>query len=190
MSIQSQPLLSEADYLAHEAVATEKSEYLNGEVFAMAGASREHNQLTSNWVVALGSRLLYKPCSVYASDMKVRTRSDKISKYSYPDVVATCGEEQFEDEKATVLLNPSLIIEVLSDSTEAYDRGLKFFHYQFIPSLREYILVAQDDCRVEQYVREADHQWVYSTFYQQEDWLRIHSLDCEVQLAEIYRRVL
>ncbi|MBK8452257.1 MAG: Uma2 family endonuclease [Thiofilum sp.] len=190
MSAQYQTRLSDVDYLAQECLAPEKSEFLNGEIFAMAGATRAHNQITSNLVIALGSQLLNKPCSVYASDMKVHTRSESISKYSYPDVVATCGVEQFEDDHATVLLNPLLIIEVLSDSTEAYDRGLKFFHYQLIPSLREYLLVAQDYCRVEQYYRQADQQWVYSEYHELSDTVMIQTLGCEVKVAEIYRRVL
>ncbi|MFI0398063.1 MAG: Uma2 family endonuclease [Thiolinea sp.] len=189
MSAQSKSQLNEATYLAQESSAPEKSEFLNGEIFAMAGASRAHNQITSNLVVAIGSKLLDKLCSVYSSDMKVHTLSDSISKYSYPDVVATCGEEQFEDENTTVLLNPLLIIEVLSDSTEAYDRGLKFFHYQLIPALREYILVTQDYCRVEQYYRQADQQWVYSEFHSLEDVVTLRTLDCELKVADIYRRV-
>lgn len=190
MSAQSKSQLSKATYLARESVATEKSEFLNGEIFAMAGASRAHNQITSNLVLAMGSQLFDRPCSVYASDMKVRSLSDTISKYSYPDVVATCGEEQFEDENTTVLLNPLLIIEVLSDSTEAYDRGLKFFHYQIISSLREYLLVAQDYCRVEQYYRQANQKWVYSEFHHFEDIVMLHTLGCELRVEDIYRRVL
>lgn len=190
MSTQAQTQLSAAAYLVQEGLAREKSEFLNGEVFAMAGASRAHNQITSNLVLSLGSQLLSKPCSVYSSDMKVHTRSETISKYSYPDVVATCGTEQFEDEQTTVLLNPVLIIEVLSDSTEAYDRGLKFFHYQLIASLREYMLVAQDYCRVEHYYRQADQQWVYSEFHDLSDVIKIRSLDVELKLVDIYRKVL
>lgn len=190
MSIQSQIRLSSQEYLTKEQIASEKSEFLNGEVFAMAGASRAHNQITSNLVVAIGSQLLDKPCSVYSSDMKVHTLSESVDKYSYPDVVATCGDQQFEDEHSTVLLNPVLIIEVLSPSTEAYDRGLKFFHYQLIPSLREYLLVAQDYCRVEHYYRKADQQWVYSEFHALSDKMIIYTLDCELKVADIYRRVL
>ncbi len=183
-------LLSEAEYLQSERQAEFKSEYLNGAVYAMAGASREHNQITTNWVVSLGAQLLEKPCGVYSSDMKVRTRTDKTSKFSYPDVVVTCGDEQFEDENGDVLLNPLVIIEILSTSTEAYDRGLKFFHYQLIPSLREYLLVAQDYCRVEKYLRQADNQWVYSEFHDRQDVVEISTLECSVTVAEIYRRVL
>ncbi|TXH75429.1 MAG: Uma2 family endonuclease [Thiothrix sp.] len=190
MSAQSKSQLSEATYLAQESSASEKSEFLDGEVFAMAGASRAHNQITSNLVVAIGSQLLDKPCSVYASDMKVHTLSENLSKYSYPDLVATCADEHFEDEHATVLLNPLLIIEVLSDSTEAYDRGLKFFHYQLISSLREYILVAQDYCRVEQYYRQANHQWSYSEFHSLGDLIKLQTLQIELKVLDIYRRVL
>lgn len=182
--------LRESEYLVAEQAATERHEYLNGAVSLLSVKNRAHNQITSNLVIALGSQLLNKPCSVYASDMKVHTRSESISKYSYPDVVATCGVEQFEDDHATVLLNPLLIIEVLSDSTEAYDRGLKFFHYQLLPSLREYLLVAQDYCRVEQYYRQADQQWVYSEYHELSDTVMIQTLGCEVKVAEIYRRVL
>lgn len=189
MSAQPAQVLSEAEYLQRERVAAFKSEYLNGEVYAMAGASRAHNQIASNWVVALGTQLREKPCGVYASDMKVRTHTEKTSKYSYPDIVVTCGEEQFEDGAADVLLSPLVIIEILSASTEAYDRGLKFFHYQLIPSLQEYLLVAQDYCRVEKYQRQADNQWVYAEFHQLHDVVEIHSLGCWVQLADIYRRV-
>ena len=189
MAAQSKVQLSAAAYLAQESSATEKSEFLNGEVFAIAGASRAHNQITSNLVLSIGSQLLEKPCSVYSSDMKVHTLSETLSKYSYPDVVATCGEEQFEDENTTVLLNPLLIIEVLSDPTEAYDRGLKFFHYQLIPSLREYLLVVQDYCRIEQYYRQADQQWAYSEFHSFEDVIALKTLDCELRVVDTYRRV-
>lgn len=149
MPVNQHSTVSSEDYLTQEREAEFKSEYLNGEVYAMAGASRNHNQITSNLVVSLGSQLATEPCGVYVSDMKVRTHTLETNKYSYPDVVVTCGEELFEDSQGDVLLNPQIIIEVLSNSTEAYDRGLKFFHYQLIPSLQEYLLVSQHYCRVE-----------------------------------------
>ena len=183
-------LLTEAEYLQRERQAAFKSEFLNGEVFAMAGASREHNQISTNLVVSLGTQLLDKPCGVYSSDMKVRTRTEQTRKFSYPDVVVTCGDEQYEDENNDVLLNPLVIIEVLSATTEAYDRGLKFFHYQLIPSLREYLLVAQDYCRVEKYQRQADNQWVYSEFHELSDVVEVGTLACRLSLADIYRRVV
>lgn len=189
MPAQAIPLLTEAEYLQQERHAEFKSEYLNGEIYAMAGASRRHNQITSNLVISLGSQLLEKPCGVYSSDMKVRTRTEKTNKYSYPDVVVVCGEEQFEDEKGDVLLNPLVIIEVLSESTEAYDRGLKFFHYQLIPSLHEYLLVTQDYCRVEKYLRQDNNHWVYSEYHNMQDVIEINTLQCQLKVVDIYRRV-
>ena len=177
------------EYLRTERESDTKSEYLNGDIFSMAGASRAHNQITSNLVVALAGKLSERPCSAYVSDMKVRTKTRETNKYSYPDVVVTCGDESFEDDNSDVLLNPLVIIEVLSESTEAYDRGLKFFHYQLIPSLRDYLLVTQDYCRVEHYQRRDDNQWVYSEYHDLEDEVQIATLDCSVSTAEIYRRV-
>jgi len=177
------------EYLRTERESDTKSEYLNGDIFSMAGASRAHNQITSNLVVALAGRLSERPCSVYVSDMKVRTKTRETDKYSYPDVVVTCGDESFEDDNSDVLLNPLVIIEVLSESTEAYDRGLKFFHYQLIPSLRDYLLVNQDYCRVEHYQRRDDNQWVYSEYHDLEDKVEISTLNCSVSITEIYRRV-
>ena len=177
------------EYLRTERESDTKSEYLNGDIFSMAGASRAHNQITSNLVVALAGRLSERPCSVYVSDMKVRTKTRETDKYSYPDVVVTCGDESFEDDNSDVLLNPLVIIEVLSESTEAYDRGLKFFHYQLIPSLRDYLLVTQDYCRVEHYQRHDDNQWVYSEYHDLEDKVEISTLNCSVSITEIYRRV-
>lgn len=180
------PLTSE-QYLAKEREAEFKSEYINGEIFAMAGASREHNQISSNIVISLGSQLLDKPCSVYSSDMKVKIA--KANKYTYPDIVATCDPQHFEDDHTDVLLNPSVIIEILSDSTEAYDRGLKFFHYQRLESLREYLLVSQKFCHVEKYERQANNLWAYSEFHDVDDAVNINTLNCTLPLKEIYRKV-
>ena len=182
-------ILSSENYLQQERLAEFKSEYYNGDIYAMAGASRNHNQITSNLIVSLGRQLEKLPCSVYSSDMKVRTNTADTSKDSYPDVVLSCDKELFEDDKGDVLLNPQIIIEVLSDSTEAYDRGLKFFHYQLIPSLQEYVLVSQHYCRVEHYQRRADKQWIYSEFHSMEDNISLATLTCSLMVSEIYRRV-
>ena len=190
MPVNQHPSVSPENYLTQEREAEFKSEYLNGDVYAMAGASRNHNQITSNLVVSLGGQLATEPCGVYVSDMKVRTRTLETNKYSYPDVVVTCGEELFEDSQGDVLLNPQVIIEVLSNSTEAYDRGLKFFHYQLIPSLQEYLLVSQHYCRVEHYQRRVDKQWIYSEFHQMEDNVPLSTVDCSLKVIDIYRRVV
>lgn len=189
MSAKQQPLLNPEDYLTQERSAEFKSEYYNGSVYAMAGASRKHNQITSNLVVILGGQLASKPCGVYANDMKVRTLTADTNKYSYPDVVVTCGDEKFEGEKDEVLLNPQIIVEVLSDSTEAYDRGLKFFHYQQIPSLQDYLLISQKDIRIEHYQRRSDNQWIYSEYHTPDDVLTLSHIDCTLSVAEVYRRV-
>ena len=190
MIAKQKTILSSENYLQKERLAEFKSEFHNGDIYAIARASRNHNQITSNLVVSLGRQLEKLPCSVYSSDMKVRTNTADISKYSYPDVVLSCDKELFEDDNGDVLLNPQIIIEVLSDSTEAYDRGLKFFHYQLIPSLQEYLLVSQHYCRVEHYQRRADKQWIYSEFHSMEDNISLTTLNCSLMVSEIYRRVV
>lgn len=119
--------LTPDEYLAIERQAKLKSEYFDGEMYAMAGASREHNIIVANLIRLLGNQLVEKPCTVYPSDMRVKVT--EMGKYTYPDVVVACEEELFEDDHNDILLNPILIIEVLSDNTEAYDRGKKFKHY-------------------------------------------------------------
>src|SRR5215211_3382177 len=152
MSSQRKTLLTPEEYLAVERRSEVRSEYLAGEVFAMVGASKRHNLIVSNLIRVLGNQLLDRPCNVYPSDMRVKV--SRIGKYTYPDVVVACEEEEFDDEERDTLLNPLVIIEVLSESTEAYDRGRKFEHYQYIESLTEYLLVSQEPYRVEQYVRQ------------------------------------
>ena len=164
-----------------------RHEFFNGAVFAMAGASRRHNQLNSNLVRILGNFLADKPYSVYASDMRVKIQ--KINKYSYPDIVVACLDEEFEDEYEDTLLNPILIIEVLSDSTEAYDRGDKFFHYQQIESFVEYILVSQKSPHVEKFTRQSDNTWLYSEFHALGDTVQLSSIQCRINLADIYEKV-
>jgi Uma2 family endonuclease len=147
-------VLTEDEYLAIERLAEFRSEFYNGEMFALAGASRRHNRIVTNLVIALGTQLRYRPCNVYSNDMRVRVANTGL--FTYPDVVVTCGEEEFADDEQDTLLNPLVIFEVLSDSTEAYDRGKTFEHYQSIESLSTYVLVAQDAPRIERYVGQDD----------------------------------
>ena len=179
--------LTPEEYLAQERSAEFKSEYYHGKNYAMSGASREHNQISSNITASLVVKLLDKPCSVYANDMKVWI--DKAHKYTYPDLIVACDPQHFEDEHTDVLLNPSVIIEILSDSTETYDRGLKFFHYQRIDSLCEYLLISQKFCHVEKYERQANNLWVYSEFHEMNDEVTINAINCKILLSEIYRKV-
>lgn len=180
--------LTPAEYLANERVAEFKSEYLAGETFAMAGASRAHNRIATNLVRILDNQLIDGPCNVYASDMKVSVA--QVDKYTYPDIVIACEKEAFEDEHTDVLLNPIVIMEILSESTEAYDRGKKFLHYQMIESLSEYLLISQDVRRVEKFVRQEDGTWIYSEAHELGDVITIDSAKCEMPMVEIYRKVL
>lgn len=187
MSSQPQKRLTSAAYLTLERKAESKSEYFAGEMFAMAGASRRHNLIVANIIRVLGNQLLERPCNVYPSDMRVKI--SKLDKYTYPDVVVACGEERFEDEYHDTLLNPQIIVEVLSDSTEAYDRGKKFEHYQYLDSLAEYLLVAQDSPRIERYVRQDDKTWTYTESHHLEETVLLTTIDCTLPLKDVYAKV-
>jgi len=181
-----QPHYTPEEYLALERKATSKSEYLNGQIFAMVGASRAHNLIASNVSREISLQLKGRPCEVYVSDMRVRVSQTGL--YTYPDLVVVCGEPQFDDAERDTLLNPTVIIEVLSPSTEAYDRGEKFAHYRRLESLQEYVLIAQDRVRVEQFVRQGD-RWMLSEMSDRNDMLHLASIGCDVALREIYDKV-
>ena len=185
-SLAAQTVFTPEEYLVSERKATLKSEYLNGEILAMSGASLAHTRITADIVTELNIQLRGRECEVISNDMRVKTGPK--GAYLYPDVVVFCGEPQFEDNVFDTLLNPILIVEVLSPTTEAFDRGEKFAHYQALTSLREYILVSQDRIRVEQY-RLIKTQWVQTEFQAHEDVLPLDSIGCELPLQDIYRRV-
>ncbi|HEX8651567.1 MAG TPA: Uma2 family endonuclease [Pyrinomonadaceae bacterium] len=187
MSYQPKTLLTPEEYLAIERKSEIKHEYFAGEMFAMVGASKRHNLITANIIRILGNQLLDRPYNVYPSDMRVKVSAT--GKYTYPDVVVACEEEKFDDAGNDTLLNPVVIIEVLSESTEAYDRGKKFEHYQTIESLTEYLLVAQDPYRIEQYVRQSNREWRYSEYHNAEDIVKISAIDCELTLKDVYAKV-
>ena len=173
-------------YLALDRKTEYRSEYRDGFIVAMSGASREHNLIALNLGAELRSQLRDRPCETYVRDMRVRVRSG--GPYAYPDVVVVCGEAQFEDEELDTLLNPTVIVEVLSPTTEAYDRGQKFARYRRLPSLREYVLASQDRMLIERYARQ-DETWVLTEFSDPDDVLTLPSIGCEVPLREIYARV-
>ena len=179
------------EYLAQEREAEYKSEYIAGQVVAMSGVIREHSLINSNLVRVLSSQLLDRPCEVHASDMRVKVgaKVNARSLYTYPDIAVVCGDVQFEDDQVDTLLNPTLIIEVLSPSTEAYDRGAKFGYYRRLASLREYMLVAQDKMLVEHFVRE-DDGWLLTETTDPAAVVRLPSIGCEVPLAEVYRKIV
>jgi Uma2 family endonuclease len=173
-------------YLAMERKATTRSEYINGRIYALAGASREHNLIAGNTFGELRSQLRGRACETYMSDMRVKVDTTRL--YTYPDVVVVCGEPRFEDSHTDTLLNPAVLIEVLSPSTEAYDRGDKFAHYRRMESLQEYVLIAQDRMRVEHYARKGE-QWLLTEFSHEDDLLDLASVGCKISLREIYDRL-
>jgi Uma2 family endonuclease len=187
MSSRRKTLMTPEEYLVAERKAETRSEYFAGEVFAMVGASKRHNLIAANIIRVLGNQLLARPCNVYPSDMRVKVSAT--GKYTYPDVVVACEPELFDDAENDTLLNPVVIIEVLSASTEAYDRGKKFEQYQQITSLTEYILVAQEPYRIEQYVRQSDKEWRYSESHVAEDVIKISVIGCEIALRDAYAKV-
>lgn len=174
------------EYLALERRADYKSEYYDGSIYAMAGASREHNLIAGNLFREISSQLRGRPCEAYVNVMRVDIAT--AGAFAYPDVVVVCGEPRFRDNEFDTLLNPTVIIEVLSPSTEAHDRGEKFARYRRIESLREYVLVAQTYRLVERFRRRGD-EWVLNDWEGPEDALRLDSIGCEVPLREIYDRV-
>lgn len=187
MALQPRPFLTPEAYLAIERQAEYKSEYCHGEMLAMAGASRKHNLIVTNIVRELSQQLKQRPCEVYPSDMRVRIPTTSL--YTYPDVIVVCDEPQFEDDTNDTLLNPTLIVEVLSNTTEAYDRGKKFAQYRTLPSLVEYVLVTQDEPRVEHYVRQPDNRWLFSETPGLDGVVQCMSIHSELALQEIYDKV-
>ena len=192
MSTAEKSRLTDAEYLAIEAAADVRHEFYDGEVFAMGGGSLWHNIIKDNFARALANRLAGRGCRVVTSDQRLKV--DATGLYTYPDVLVFCGPPVMEDGVHHTLTNPLLVIEVLSDSTEKYERGLKFGHYRRLPTLREYVLVAQDRYSVEAYLRQADgsgtiadaDHWLLSATIEPTAEIRLGSLDVSVPLAEIY----
>jgi Uma2 family endonuclease len=176
-----------AEYLAFERASPVKHEYFDGEVFAMAGATAPHNYVAMNIGGELRHALKDRPCLVAGSDMRVACPTGL---RTYPDVAVTCGQPRFEDDRQDTLLNPVVIVEVLSPSTERYDRGRKFKNYQSILSLREYVLVSSDEMRVEHFARQddADH-WLLTTYSNPQVAVHFPVLNVAIPLAEIYAEV-
>jgi Uma2 family endonuclease len=187
MSTVPQHFLTEQEYLARERKAEFKSEFYRGETFAMAGATREHNLISANISRGLGNQLEKRPCEVYQSDMKVRVATTGL--ITYPDVVVGCGELQFADDVTDVLLNPTVVVEVLSPSTAAYDCGPKAAHYRLADSLREFLLVDQRVPYVEHYVKDDEGAWRIKPWDSLEDVIQLKSIACSLPLSAIYSKV-
>ena len=184
-SLPAQTLFTPEAYITQERKALHKNEYLNGQIFAMSGVSRAHSLITGNVSNGLYNPLVGSDCEVHSSDMRVRPSS---TAYFYPDVVVACGEPRFEDDVFDTLLNPVVIVEVLSPSTAAFDRGEKFEHYQELTSLQDYILVSQYQVWVEHHSRQGQ-QWEPTEFRALDEVLPLTSIGCKISLRDIYTRV-
>ncbi len=179
--------LTEAEYLRIERAAEYKSEFYDGEMFAMVGARYPHNRAKENLVGELFTRFKNGPCQTLSSDMRVKVRASGL--YCYPDIVVVCDPPEFEDDRQDTLLNPRVVIEVLSASTERYDRTTKFASYQRVPSVQEYILVSPDEPLVERYVRQADGAWGRVAFAGLDAELLFATVPATVPLRDVYAGV-
>ena len=185
--VKAKPFAPE-EYLKFEREADERHEFIDGKIIKMAGESLSHSRLCINLVVEFGSQLRGKNCEGLSPNMKVRTTTKSL--FAYPDLTVVCGKPKFHDVKKDVLINPQVIFEVLSPSTERYDRGEKFQYYKNeTPSLTDYLLVSQERILVEQFTKQTDENWLYRSFDKAEDILRIESIEAEVLLQDIYGRV-
>ncbi|MBS1856909.1 MAG: Uma2 family endonuclease [Acidobacteria bacterium] len=187
MSSQPKTLLTPEQYLELERKAAHKSEYFQGERFAMAGASVAHNRLVARLLRDLGGQLRGRGCEALPSDMRVFVAATGL--YTYPDVVVVCGEPVLQDGNFDTLLNPAVLVEVLSPSTEAYDRGRKFEHYRTIESLREYLLLASDRIHADVYTRQGDERWLLTSAGRMEESVTLQSIDCRLALADLYGQI-
>lgn len=179
--------LTPVEYLEFERKSEIKHEYFNNEIFAMSGAKRNHNKITTNLSGLVWQHLKGKDCESYSNDMRLFI--PKTGLYTYPDVVVVCGEPQFQDDVFDTLLNPILLTEVLSESIESYDRGKKFQYYRSIESLEEYVLVSQEEARIEKYVKSGDEFWALSEAVGLEAEIEFSSIGCQVALREVYDKV-
>ena len=179
--------LTALEYLAIERGAEFKSEFFRGEMFAMAGVSRQHNRVKENLIIEIGGRIKGGRCQTYSSDQRVLV--DHTGLYTYPDIVVLCGRGEFDPDDPDTLVNPTAIVEVLSPSTGKYDRWAKFRNYQQIPSLIEYVLVAQDEALIDRYVRQADGAWALVSFVGPEATLAFHCVPVTIPLTDVYAGV-
>jgi Uma2 family endonuclease len=186
MSVQPKTRYTVQEYLELEASTREKHEFLRGEIFAMGGASEAHNLIVANVLAEMRQHVRGRPCRVYPSDMRVKVSPSGL--YTYPDVVVVCGQPQCEQPGET-LVNPTLLVEVLSDSSEAYDRGKKSEQYRTLATLTDYLLIAQDRVLVEHYSRQPGERWLLQAANRLEDSIPIASLGCELSLSEVYYNV-
>lgn len=188
MSAQPKMQYSLEEYFELDRKSDERLELWNGEIFSMSGVSREHATVEMNVSITLGSRLRAKGCQLFPANVRIKVPS--LPPYRYSDLSALCGNAQFEKIGGVdALVNPSLIIEILSPSTEAYDRGDKFTYYKSIPSFCEYLLIAQHRPHISQFIKQTDGTWFFREFNSLRDTVRLETLSCEIALSEIYQDI-
>jgi Uma2 family endonuclease len=187
MTAQPQQYITEEEYIRLERASIIKHEYYQGRIYAMTGAKVAHNVISGNILASLHQQLRHKDCQVMSSDMRIKVQETGLN--TYPDVVVICGQPQFTDDTTDTLLNPIVIVEVLSPSTELYDRGLKFQNYRTIVSLQAYILVAQDNVHVEYFSRQETDLWTFQEATNREAIVHIASIGCDLLPSDVYEKV-
>jgi Uma2 family endonuclease len=187
MATQPRPRLTPEQYLELERRAEYKSEYFDGEMFAMSGGTAPHSLIANNVIAALHVQLRDRPCRIFNSDLRVLVSPSGL--YTYPDISIVCGEPRFRDEVPDTLLNPVLIVEVLSKSTEAYDRGTKFKRYREIESLRGYLLVASESIGLDYFTPGPDGRWTLTSVDQPDASLTLEAVGCSLRIADVYHKV-
>ncbi|MBK8054899.1 MAG: Uma2 family endonuclease [Saprospiraceae bacterium] len=188
LGLPEKKLVSELEYLELEINSVEKHEYYQGEIFAMAGATVEHNRIASNTFVELGSGLKNKNCVPYNSDLRIHAQTNSL--YTYPDISVICGEVEKLDNVFDTVTNPTVLIEILSESTRDYDRGTKFMLYRDIASLREYLVIdSTGSIHAEKYFKESNNEWILREYKSLDDTFKLESLDVDLNMADIYRGV-
>jgi Uma2 family endonuclease len=187
MAMHAERYYSPEEYLALERVDKYKNEYLAGRIYAMSGGTPTHAAIAMNVGGEIRTQLKGSECRVFSSDLKVRSGASTL--FAYPDVTVVCGNLEYHDSKADVITNPVVIVEVLSDSTEAFDRGDKFINYRQIESLADYLLVSQTGCLVEHYTKLPDGKWILNPVSGLESEIEIRSIGCTLRLSEIYDKI-
>ena len=187
MSSAAKTKLTVAEYLAFERASESKHEFFDGELFAMTGGTPAHSLIATNFASEARAALKERPCVVFNSDLRVKVNPSGL--YTYPDVTIVCGEQKFDDEQRDTLINPTIVVEVLSKSTASYDRGPKSKHFRKIDSLQALILIEQDCPAVEVYCRQSDGKWILTDATELTDSIAIEPIGIFIPLAEIYRRV-
>lgn len=189
MALPKPDTISEQEYLALELDYDIRHEYVNGQIFAMAGASPNHNRVTRNTLISIGNQIMDKDCEIFPSDMRVQVSVKREHIYRYPDMSIVCGRPQFADTNPKSLLNPVVLIEVLSESTTNTDRVAKFEEYRRISSLREYVLISTDSSRIERYLKQDDINWLYTDLAGIEQQIELPSIGCMLVFSAVFRRV-